>query len=257
MSRPRQARSVETRARLLAAAAGIIAENGIEGASVDAIAERAERTSGSLYGQFGSKDGLIVELLDRSKDVVAHSMFVDIEAAATLDERLAAMWRNFADPPDAARDWVRFEHEVWVWANRPGNEAVRARLGERYRTEFGTLAAALEQWAGEGLIAPPGPIDRVATVVVSTLLGLEMAYRLDRAAVDERTVVTALRGILRACDADGEGDGEPAGARAGRGRRRGGGTRMGTGAARVTGPRDRDRDRARATVPDRSDREES
>lgn len=205
MARPRQARSVETRSRLLTAAAAIIAEHGIEGASVDAIAERAERTSGSLYGQFGSKDGLIVELLDRSKDVVAQSMFVDIEAAATLDERLAAMWRNFAEPPPAARDWVRFEHEVWVWANRPGNDEAKARLATRYRTEFGALATALADWAAEGLIAPPGPIDRVATVVVSTLLGLEMSYRLDPASIDDASVVTALRGILRACDDPDDG----------------------------------------------------
>jgi AcrR family transcriptional regulator len=200
MARPRQARSVETRSRLLTAAAGIIAEHGIEGASVDAIAERAERTSGSLYGQFGSKDGLIVELLDRSKDLVARSMFADIEAAATLDERLAAMWRNFAEPPPAARDWVRFEHEVWVWANRPGNEDAKTRLAVRYRTEFAVLAAALADWANEGLIAPLGPIDRVAAVVVSTLLGLEMTYRLEPSAIDDASVVAALRGILRACD---------------------------------------------------------
>lgn len=220
MARPRQARSVETRSRLLSAAATIIAEHGIEGASVDAIADRAERTSGSLYGQFGSKDGLIVELLDRSKDLVAHSMFVDIEAAAGLDERLAAMWRNFAEPPPAARDWVRFEHEVWVWANRPGNEEARARLAERYRAEFAVLAAALDAWADEGLIAPPGPADRVAAVVVSTLIGLEMTYRLDRSAVDGPSVVAALRGILRACDesdvhgddhGDDHGDGGTAG----------------------------------------------
>ena len=200
MTRPRQARSVETRSRLLSAAAAIIAEQGIEGASVDAIAERAERTSGSLYGQFGSKDGLIVELLDRSKDLVAQSMFVDIEAAATLDDRLGAMWRNFAQPPPAARDWVRFEHEVWVWANRPGNEDAKARLADRYRAEFAVLAAALDDWTAEGLIAPPGPIDRVATVVVSTLIGLEMTYRLDPSAIDDASVVAALRGILRACD---------------------------------------------------------
>ncbi len=200
MARARQARSVETRSRLLSAAAAIIAEHGIEGASVDAIAERAERTSGSLYGQFGSKDGLIVELLDRSKDVVAQSMFVDIEAASTLDERLVAMWRNFAEPPAAARDWVRFEHEVWVWANRPGNEDAKARLAARYRTEFAALAAALADWTAEGLIDPPGPVDRVATVTVSTLLGLEMTYRLDPSAIDEASVVAALRGILRARD---------------------------------------------------------
>lgn len=202
MARPRQARSVETRSRLLSAAAAIIAEHGIEGASVDAIAERAERTSGSLYGQFGSKDGLIDELLDRSKDLVAQSMFVDIEAAASLDERLAAMWRNFAEPPPAARDWVRFEHEVWVWANRPGNDEAKARLAARYRTEFAALAAALAEWTAEGLIAPPDPVDRVATVVVSTLLGLEMTYRLDPSAIDEPSVVSALRGILRARDTD-------------------------------------------------------
>ena len=206
MPRPRQARSVETRARLLAAAAAIIAEQGIEGASVDAIAERAERTSGSLYGQFGSKDGLIVELLDQSKVVVAQSMLVDIEAATSLDERLAALWRNFADPPPAARDWVRFEHEVWVWANRPGNATAKARLAARYRANFHTLATALDDWATEGLIAPPGPKDGVATVVVGTLLGLEMAYRLDRTAIDERSVVSALRGILRACDDDAAAD---------------------------------------------------
>lgn len=200
MSRPRQARSVETRARLLAAAAAIIAENGIEGASVDAIAERAERTSGSLYGQFGSKDGLIVELLDQSKDVVAQSMFVDIEAATSLDQRLAALWRNFANPPPAARDWVQFEHEVWVWATRPGNAAAKATLAARYQANFQTLAAAFDDWVAEGLIAPPDPNDRVATVVVGTLLGLEMSYRLDPTSIDERSVVAALRGILRACD---------------------------------------------------------
>ncbi|HEX6569175.1 MAG TPA: helix-turn-helix domain-containing protein [Acidimicrobiales bacterium] len=205
MPAPRQARSVETRARLLSAAAEIIAAQGIDGASVDAIAERAERTSGSLYGHFGSKDGLIVELLDQSKDVVAERMLVDIEAATTLDERLAALWRHFAEPPAPAGAWVRFEHEMWVWANRPGNEAARSRLAARYRAEFAALAAALDEWAFEGLIAPIGPTETVATMVVGTLLGLEMAYRLDPRSIDERAVVSALRGILRACDHAVEG----------------------------------------------------
>jgi len=198
MSRARQARSVETRGRLLAAARAAIAEHGIEGASVDAIAERAERTSGSLYGQFGSKDGLVVALLDESKDVVARSMLADIEAASSLDDRLAALWRSFCRPPAEARDWLHFEHEVWVWATRPGNERVRSRLGERYRTEFATLAAALDAWAAEGLIDLPSPSAGVAAVVVSTLIGLEMTYRLDPGAVDGSTVVAALRALVGA-----------------------------------------------------------
>lgn len=189
---------METRGRLLAAARAAIAEHGIEGASVDAIAERAGRTSGSLYGQFGSKDGLIVALLDESKDVVARSMLADIEAATTLDERLAALWRNFSRPPAAARDWLHFEHEVWVWATRPGNDRARARLGERYRVDFATLAAALDAWATEGLIDLPAPADGVAAVVVSMLIGLEMACRLDPDAVDDDAVVAALRALVGA-----------------------------------------------------------
>jgi AcrR family transcriptional regulator len=198
MSRARQARSVETRGRLLAAARAAIAEHGIEGASVDTIAELAGRTSGSLYGQFGSKDGLIVALLDESKDVVARSMLADIEAATTLDERLAALWHNFSRPPAEARDWVHFEHEVWVWATRPGNDRARARLGERYRAEFATLAAALGAWATEGLIDLPAAADGVAAVVVSTLIGVEMSCRLDPDAVDDAAVVAALRALVGA-----------------------------------------------------------
>jgi AcrR family transcriptional regulator len=204
MSRPRQARSVETRARLLAAAAAIIAEQGIEGASVDAIAERAERTSGSLYGQFGSKDGLLVELLDESLDLVAESVFADIEAATSLDERLAALWRNFTDPPAVARDWVQFEHEVWVWANRPGNADAAIRLGRRYRSQCATLAVALDEWADEGLTAPLASSLEAATMLVGTLLGLEMVHRQVPDAICEASVVAALRDVLRSHAADSE-----------------------------------------------------
>lgn len=200
MARPRQARSLETRSRLLAAAAALIAEHGIDGASVDAIAERAGRTSGSLYGQFGSKDGLVVALLDQSKDVVVERILAEIEGATTIDERLAALWRNFVDPPPEARDWVRLEHELWTWANRPGNESARDRLGARYRAQYAAVAEALAEWAAEGLIDLPGPPERVATVVVATLVGLEMAARLDRGAVDEATAVATLRRIVGACD---------------------------------------------------------
>jgi AcrR family transcriptional regulator len=205
VARARQARSVETRDRLLAAARAAIAEHGIEGASVDAIAERAERTSGSLYGQFGSKDGLIVALLDESKDLVARRMLVDLEAATSLDEWLAALWRHFSRPPEPARDWLQFEHELWVWATRPGNESVRALLGQRYRDEFASLAAALDTWAAEGLVDLPGPSAAVATVIVSTLIGLEMSYRLDPSTVDESSVVRALRALVGASGASPAG----------------------------------------------------
>ena len=48
-------RRAATRQRLLDAAAELFATRGIEASSVDAIAERAERTSGAIYDHFGGK----------------------------------------------------------------------------------------------------------------------------------------------------------------------------------------------------------
>jgi AcrR family transcriptional regulator len=195
-----QARSVETRARLLDAAAVVIARHGIEGASVDAISDQAERTSGSLYGQFGSKDALIVALLDKSKDIVAGRIAADVATAADLDGRLAAMWRNFAHPPAEARDWLRLEHELWVWATRPGNDGARRRLRDRYREQYAPVAETLAEWTAEGLIDPLVPPDALATLFAGTLVGLEMTHRLDPAAVDDHAAVIALRSVLHATD---------------------------------------------------------
>jgi len=198
MARTLQARSVETRARLLDAAAVVIAQHGIEGASVDAISDLAERTSGSLYGQFASKDNLVIALLDRAKDLVADRISSDIAAAEGLDARLAALWHGFVEPPEPARDWLRLEHELLVWATRPGNVTARQRLSLRYLAEYRLVTATLEDWAAEGLVDLPLPPEEMAPVVVATLIGLEMTHRLHPKAVGEAAAVQALRALLGA-----------------------------------------------------------
>ncbi|MGW9627739.1 TetR/AcrR family transcriptional regulator [Microbacterium sp. NPDC055521] len=51
-----------TRARLLEAAAQVFAEVGLEGATVEAVCERAGFTRGAFYSNFDSKDALFLEL---------------------------------------------------------------------------------------------------------------------------------------------------------------------------------------------------
>lgn len=189
---------METRSRLLSAAAGVIAVHGIEGASVDAIALAADRTSGSLYGQFGSKDALVFELLDHWRDEMAERTAADVVGLQTVDERLAALWRNFARPAGEASEWVRLEHELWRWATREGNADGRRRLADRYRDNCAELADGLRTWQTEGLIDPPIEVDALARVLLSALLGLEMQHRLDPQAVDEATVVRSLCSLVGA-----------------------------------------------------------
>jgi len=57
-------RRAETRGRLLAAAYNAFAERGYLGASLDLVSERAGCTKGALYDHFGSKEGLLLALLD-------------------------------------------------------------------------------------------------------------------------------------------------------------------------------------------------
>ncbi|MFX0579511.1 TetR/AcrR family transcriptional regulator [Nocardia nepalensis] len=63
MAGRREESSAESRRRLLEAAMELVAEVGPRGTSVQAVAERAGISRGSIAWHFGSKDGLIVEVI--------------------------------------------------------------------------------------------------------------------------------------------------------------------------------------------------
>jgi AcrR family transcriptional regulator len=175
-----QERRAETRTRLLDAAAELFARHGIDGASVDAIADAAERTSGALYGHFGSKEGLLTALLDRWLDEVAAVTAAEVVAAPTADERLAAIWRNFAEPTP----WVQLEHELWLYATRHDATDAADRVAARYRD----AAERVDEFAGRA---------GVGRLVIALMIGLEMQHRVDPDAVDERLAVSGLRALMR------------------------------------------------------------
>ena len=80
-------RRIETRARLLSGARSVVAEQGVHGASVEDICERAGFPRGAFYSNFTDKDDLVLAL------------FADDRAA--LLERLRSV---LAAPPDDVVD---------------------------------------------------------------------------------------------------------------------------------------------------------
>lgn len=62
----RQERARATRQRVLAAARELFVERGFVGTTIDAIAERADISSETVYSTFGSKRALLAELVDVS-----------------------------------------------------------------------------------------------------------------------------------------------------------------------------------------------
>src|SRR5690348_18403352 len=77
--------AAENRERIVTAAARLIRERGISGTGVDALAEAAGLTHGSLYSQFGSKERLAEEALRHALRTSATRM----SDARTLDDFVA------------------------------------------------------------------------------------------------------------------------------------------------------------------------
>lgn len=189
-------RRAETRQRLLDAAAELFAERGIDGSSVDAIAERAERTSGAIYDHFGGKPGLLVALLEGWVDDVAVAIGAELATATSLDERLATLWRNVSDPPTGDGRWIALEHELWSFAAR--SDEARDHLARRYRAAWEGVDEAVADWDAD-LTDGAGDraVDlRVGPAVIGLLLGLEMMRRVDPGAVTDEMALAALRGVV-------------------------------------------------------------
>lgn len=176
-------RRAQTRRALLDAAAELFAERGIEGASIDAIAEAADRTSGAVYDHFGSKDGLLFALLEGWVDDVTAVMGAELAAARSLDEQMAALWRNVSRPVTGDGRWIALEHELWSYAAR--NEAARQRLARRYQAAW---AGVDQAWARAGRSVGPA--------VIGLLLGLEMMRRIDPGAVTDEFAIDSLRAVV-------------------------------------------------------------
>ena len=188
MGRTQESRKADTRERLLRAAADLFAQRGVDGVSVDSIAEEADRTSGAVYAHFGGKQGLLLGVLDRWAGQVARSMAADFAATSSMRDRLGAMWRNFTDHPDTGARPLWLLHELWLRAAR--DPEVGRQLARRYAESRQAMAASYAEWASaEGVSLPVDP-EALPVLVFALLLGLDMQRQLDPAAVTEEVALS-------------------------------------------------------------------
>lgn len=182
-------RREETRRRLLDAAAELFAERGVDGASIDAIAERADRTSGALYDHFGGKDGLLFALLQEWTDAVSVTASAEMATVTTLDERIDVLWRAVSAPVAGDGRWIALEHELWTYASR--HPEARAHLIARYRAAWRAVSHAVTDWTGD-----TERTGEIGAAVIGLLLGLEMMRLIDPDTVDDDLARRALLGVV-------------------------------------------------------------
>jgi AcrR family transcriptional regulator len=114
MRRPaRQQRSQATLERILQSAGHSFDEVGVDASTMDAIAERANTSIGSVYRFFKDKDALVLTLMERWRTRAA-DVFIDLHS----DERLTA------DADEVLADFIdRFAHLI---AETPGARGLLA-----------------------------------------------------------------------------------------------------------------------------------
>ena len=166
-----------TRTALVEAAADVFARRGFDGASLEEIAEAAGFTRGAIYSNFGSKEDLMLAVVDRYSHTLFEAFSARLDEAGTVEEKTvagAALWRDLIhrDPTLTALNL-----EFRLRALR--NEGFRTRLLELQRQHVERIADLIKRGTdsvGVKLKVAPQDLAEIlnaATVGLSDLAGMD------------------------------------------------------------------------------------
>lgn len=171
----------DTRDKLFEAAARVFEQDGIGGASIEAIAAEAGFTRGAFYSNFGSKDELIFAMLE---DHVEQSIRRNMEILAqhkNLDDFIAALKTMDRSRQDPLGRSPLLHMEMILFVARA--EKRRPELAKRLRARRKLIADIVEPtWkdnARGNTLNPPW--------MASVVLALEDGFRLHRLIDPETT----------------------------------------------------------------------
>src|ERR1700760_809160 len=171
----------DTRDKLFEAAARVFEDQGIGGASIEAIAAAAGFTRGAFYSNFASKDELIIAMLENH-----------VEQSIRRMHELLARHKNLADFIDALKTMDRSQQdplgrspqlhmEMILFVARA--EKRRPELAKRLRARRQLIVDIVESTAKGG--GRNGPLNPAWTGAV--VLALEDGFRLHRLIDPETT----------------------------------------------------------------------
>jgi AcrR family transcriptional regulator len=209
----RKQRQEHTRNCLLEAAGRVFARRGLAQASVDEVAADAGFTKGAVYANFGSKEELFLEMLDRKFAQRLDDLEAVLRTDAPPEEQARAAGRDFLAAISGDPDWGRLFVEAALHASR--HEAFREKLQASYAQMRASMVELLgARFAAEG-IEPPVPLDELAMMFFAMANGVGFERLVEHDNVPDDLFATMLgmftRGLWSA-QQDGVADGDPAGA---------------------------------------------
>ena len=186
--RARQERGVRTEEAILQATMRLLASRGIQGTSLDLLAEEVGVAKSSILWHFGSKEELLLRVAERVYDEVARGPVQKILALPTFEERAEASWRFFSETlrqnPELRRVILYL-----IFESVEGRPELRARLQQLYRGIREMYETGLRS-----VVPEAAQRQRLAVISVAALDGIFLQWLLDPEAID----LDALHDELRA-----------------------------------------------------------
>lgn len=184
---------------MLTAAAAVVAERGLAGATLDQVAAAAGFTKGAVYSNFASKDELFLALLQDQVSARVEGVERALRDAPDLSSALAAVGRDLARPDPVGQLLL-----VEFWQRAVRDPEVRGPFVE-FRRELRTRIAAVVDEVLRTRSARPGwDANSLALVVMALANGLALEALPDPEAVPPDLVPQVL-GVLAAGDLTGGG----------------------------------------------------
>jgi AcrR family transcriptional regulator len=186
--RARQERGVRTEEAILQATMRLLAARGIQGTSLDLLADEVGVAKSSILWHFGSKEELLLRVAERMLDEVARGPVQRILALPTFEERAEASWQFFSETlrqnPELRRVMLYL-----IFESVEGRPERRARLQQLYRGIREMYEAGLRS-----VVPDAAQRRRLAVISVAALDGIFLQWLLDPEAID----LEDLHGEIRA-----------------------------------------------------------
>lgn len=199
----RSARKAQTRSRLLEAAARVYSRRGFNGATLDEVASEAGLSKGAVYAHFGSKENLLLALMEEYLAAQIAEQVGLFDRDRALAERPLAGSEHWMEGLEQDPD--RFRLLVELWAHGQRDERLRQGLARGFDALRATLASfASESAAADGFELPAGAPEQLANITMGLGLGLALLKLTEPEALPSALYGTVLSILTEASPEDRE-----------------------------------------------------
>ena len=154
-----QRRGLDTRERVLAAAAAEFTANGVAGARINRIAADAQASKERIYAWYGDKETLFNHVMQRGLDTIAEAVPIDVD----LVDYTVRLHDYFTEHPDSHRV------ATWAWMDAGRDTELSLRL-PAYRHKVDTIARAQREGLADAMWEPHGLLALLLSIATSWLM---------------------------------------------------------------------------------------